>query len=462
MRTTALSEEGKWVEREPEDIPEPAKPKREKRASILPAPVVEDKTPRSDVAEDGILSCCLQSAEICEACRATIPVGHFYHAGNKMIYEEILAVHGEGKPVEIVTLSQHIIDKGLMAKIGGPSKLAELLNFVPTSAHFGYYRDILLQKFKLRSVIAEAVDITTACHSPEEDILEVAKVVVERSTKMISLFQDGQEETMDEAYQKWEEKWHDKAAGKVQSAMPSRWTCMNTTIGGIRPGYTIISGEYSSGKSVFVANILADACIKEGRPGILFSYECPVEDVISRLVCDIGGIQGQHVFLPDRFPPTPAMVKGISQALMKIRTSNLRIIHDPYLSAESICHISRKKRAKEGDLIVGVDYLQKLPVPRNIEKGANQERELATNSDTLQKLSKELNIPMLVLCQNNKDGSSRGSMSIEMDCDDCYRIEGDKGIWVRKNRNGAREFHLPLFLEKGMFRFQEVEDPFPS
>lgn len=458
-----MSEDGQWVDREsPDDIPEPAKPKR---AKLMKPKIVEDMElgmPRSDDGERGILSCCLQTVEIIEACRAQIPPDHFYHAGNKLLYEEILHVHGNSLPVDIVTLSQHLIDRKLLDKVGGPATLAELLNFVPTPAHFPYYRDILADKAKLRAILAEADEIKSACRVCEEDMKEVAQIVTERSSRIISLFQEDEKETMDQVYQKWEEKWQNKASGKVQSAMPSRWSCMNSTIGGIRPGYTIISGEYSSGKSVFVANILADACIKEGRPGILFSYECPVEDVISRLVCDIGGVRGEHVFLPDRFPPQPSTVKAISQALMKIRSSNLKIIHDPYLSADGICHISRKKKAKDGDLIVGVDYLQKLPVPKNIEKGANAERELATNSDTLQKLSKELEIPMLVLCQNNKDGSSRGSMSIEMDCDECFRIEGEKGIWVRKNRNGAREFHMPLFLEKGLFRFQEIESPFPS
>lgn len=450
-----------------EDEPPMSRPRRAETPRLLETnPRVEEleiELPHSNSGEDGVLSAFLQSPSLLAHFRANYSDEYFHNVCNRGFYKELDKMDRDGKTIDVVTVSQWLIDRQMLDKTGGPSRLAELLNFVPTPAHYPYHVGILEEKLKLRQVLAKTDIIREAVRQEGADMQEFCRVVVGECSQIQAVLESKEtEDPMEAAFSRWEERWNDKASGKLESAMPSRWVCLNNTIGGIRPGYTIVSGEYSSGKSVFVANVLVDACINQGRPGILFSYETPVEDVISRMVCDIGGVHGNSVFLPDRFPPTKEVGRAIAHAVMKIRMSKLQIIHKPYMSADEICFIARKKKAKTGDLVVGVDYLQKLPVPKHIEKGANQERELATNSDTLQKLSKELEIPMMVLCQNNKDGSSRGSAAIEMDCDECFRIEGDRGIWVRKNRNGAREFHMPLFLEKGFFRFQQQEEIFPS
>ncbi len=292
---------------------------------------------------------------------------------------------------------------------------------------------------------------------------ELEQTVLESASKVVGLFEDKElDQTLAEQVSLWNDSWEDKINGKIVSGMKTRWDCLNVRMGGLDSGYTLISGEYSSGKSVFLRNIMVDGCITKKRPGLLVNYETSIKQTISGLVCDIGGVRSEVVFRPDYNKPTRDERSNITKALTIISNSMLKIIHEPYLSAEGIGHRARKIKDRHGDVIVGVDYLQKIPRPKWIEKQANQERELAANSDTLQKIAKEMECPMIVALQLNNDGTARGSKSINMDGDTHYRIEGDKGVWVEKFKEGNRFFHLPLHLNGKYLKFEEIDSDFPS
>lgn len=454
-----MSEEGTWIERDgPDDIPEPAKPKR---AKLMKPKIVEEMElgmPRSDVAEEGILSCCLQSSEYCESSRATIPPEHFYHAGNRLIYGEILHVHGEGKPVDIVTMSQHIIDKGIMEKIGGPYRLAELLNFVPTPVHFPYYRDILTDKAKIRSVLTEADEIKSACRTCEEDILEVAKVVVELSTKMISTFQYVEKEKQFEDYlNDTVQFWQDTKDHKIKSSIPSPWKCWNYELGGVKKGYALLMGPRKSGKSSLAKDLALNAALQHGKRTDYYSYEMSEMSIIMRMVADLSGQDSRMIFSPDLFPPEKDQEKKIAAAFSRLARAPLRITHQPGKDVDWISYRSKKWQSE----LVIVDYLQLLPKPGGLDPKAGYEREVSENSRRLQVLCGELDASLFVLGQLNKDGESRWSSGPENDIDLCLRIEAD-GILVKSQRNGPSGMTLPLIFNPGSFKFEEVESPFPS
>lgn len=381
----------------------------------------------------------------------------FRHAVYHSMAEEMFELLEQKETFDHVMLFQHLQDKGLMEKMGGPSFIAEINNFTPTPAHFPYYCEELSQKHLLRQAWQKNSEIRAALVEHHETLQEKGDVILGHLAQVEALFRE-QDKTLSLAEQlvAWQEDWTAKLKHEKSSAMPTRWPELNLRMGGLNDGYTVIGGEYSSGKSVLMRNLLVDACVlKHSRPGMLFNYETSVQDSISGMICDIGGIPSEIVFRPDCSPPLPAHQKSIAHAIEKISNSKLKIIHEPHLSAEGLVSKAKAMRDKEGDLVVAVDYLQKIPRPTHIEKQAPHERELSANSDTIQKLSKEC--PVIMACQLNKQGETRGSTSISMDADISLRIDGDKGIWVQKHKSGARFYHLKMQLDPSKLRFVEKE-----
>lgn len=424
-------------------------------------PQTEEDFPDSLCApetEKAILSCFLsQPRDLIGRFHEIGSLDWFHHSVYRSMAEEMFELLEQKESFDNIMLFQHLSDKGLMEKMGGPSFLAEIANFVPAPSYFSYYCEELSGKHLMRQSWAKVGEMKSALTEHHENLQEKGDIILGHLAAVEVLFRE-QDKTLTLAEQlvMWQEDWQAKLKHEKTSAMTTRWPELNLRMGGLNDGYTVIGGEYSSGKSVLMRNLLVDACIlRHKRPGILFNYETSVSDSISGMVCDIGGIPSEMVFRPDCAPPLPAHEKSISWALEKISNSKLKIVHEPHLSADGLVSRARTMRDKEGDLVVAVDYLQKIPRPNHIEKGSNHERELSSNSDTIQKLSKEC--PVIMACQLNKEGGTRGSEAISMDGDIVLRIENEKGIWVSKHKSGARHYHLPLLLEHSKLRFVQSE-----
>lgn len=436
---------------------------------------VADAVPRSDDAEKGVLSALLQDASnIIHDAAENLPPEAFYHVGNRMIYEELLGL--KDREFDLVVFSQHLIDKGLMGKVGGPAFIAELASFIPTPAHYSYYKGILLEKLSLRKILDGVEEIKQNVLTSQGDINALKEGVIKGMSCIKEAIDSSEvkQPTWEEEVDEWVDDFEAMCAGKKSSGMETQWESWNKRLGGISPGYTIISGQSSSGKSTLLGNIMRWAALEHKRPCLYVSYEMPVRMVISRIAADLADVDGGCLFKPDVMKPSDYQMRKISDAIKMIRSSSLRVVHKPHLSAEGVCHIARKMFIDKGDIVIGIDYLQLIQRPSNIEDKANREREVATNSAVLRTFSKEIDRPVIVLSQLNEDGETRESKSIQMDCDTHIRVDRlkekikgkdgkmhptgkiiDNGLYAEKNRNDEAHFSLPIHLLGRRFRFED-------
>src|SRR4030042_6503669 len=93
----------------------------------------------------------------------------FYHDKHKMIFEAILDLFRKREPIDLLTLSNRLIEKGQLEQIGGRTYLVSLSNAVPTSSHVVNYAEIVQKKATLRNLIRSATEITEMGFNEEED-----------------------------------------------------------------------------------------------------------------------------------------------------------------------------------------------------------------------------------------------------------------------------------------------------
>lgn len=417
---------------------------------------MSEVTPSSDESEKGILSCFFLDRDLLEDAAMSVHPDWFFSPPNKVVYEAMLDMRFNKIPLDLVSINVWFNDHLLMDSVGGPSELAQLYSYVPTPTQYGYYKTVLKDKFLLRRLIQsnnECNDKAYTCPSNE-----IPTLIAQHASTITSYARDSipQRRSMSEIIEDWMENWHETFHGERSSGVSSRWDCFNLKCGGIKPGYTVVSGKRASGKSCLAYNMVADYCIKHNLPGIIKNYEMPVDMTINRLIADIGGVPGEYLFYPDRFKPNDQIMKAIQRARDILAQSKLEIIHDVTMDIESVIDLARRKKANEGDCLLAIDYLQIAPDPKRRKKDQNREQDVAKNSAVCRSASKELAIPIIVLSQLNADGTTRESAAVEQDADDVYRIDSEHGVYIHKQRNGPSGEFLPLFLNGPLFRFQRA------
>ncbi len=415
--------------------------------------------PQSSDAEKGILSCLLQNPQdlIADSIES-IPEESFHHPVNRQLYKEMLSMFSEGRAIDIVTLSQRLIDNGELAKLGGPSFIAELLSFIPTPAHYPEYKSILRDKNILR-LATETANATLGTIHGTQNVDEVAEVIENGLAKVALEIRNRNPrkswaETVDDLSNHWTQRY----LGNEKSAVPSPWPSWDEHLGGIRPGYHLILGLRKTGKSSLVGHKALHLSVIPKRDdrvkSIIFSYETPVDTYVMRLASNLSGVRGECLLTPETHRPNENETRKIARAFERIANAPIEIINATGMNIYQMEAAAKKF----GAYYVGIDYLMLVGwLPDSNQKEGTEGR-IRSNSNAIIAMSRNLNACVDVINHSVKSGDrigeSRWSDQPQSDCDLCVNVDED-GITIKESRNTKSGATLPVFFKGETYSFVE-------
>lgn len=437
-------------------------------------PVFERTLPSDMDAEASVLGgMMLAQFAITEVIEILDKAEHFYRPAHQIIFTAITALFAKGEPVDPITVSNYLLEQGALERAGGASGVHGLVNQTPTAANAQYYAEIVREKSILRALVRAGTTITQigyaggdANESADAAAAELNSVVQVRDDPDSALIGDDLDVMVDELV---DQEKNGKAMG-----VPTGFTDLDALTNGLHPGQMIIvAARPAMGKSTFAVDILRACSIQHGRPAVMFSLEMSRREVQQRVMSaeariGLHHIRGGHMTDSDwtRFAQrTP----DITAAPLTIdATSNQTI-----MQIKSRC---RKLKQRDGLDLVVIDYLQLL-TSGSSRRQENRQQEVSDMSRNVKLMAKELEVPVIVLCQLNRGPEQRNdkrpmvsdlreSGSLEQDADlvillhreDAYDREssraGEVDLIVGKHRNGptanitvAAQLHYSRFVD---------------
>ncbi|MEM9479901.1 MAG: replicative DNA helicase [Verrucomicrobiota bacterium] len=385
--------------------------------------------PSSPDAEKGVLSALLQSPEnlIMDAVE-TLKSEAFYVPAHKLLYETIIRLPDEGQPVDPVTLQEALIRKKLMEKVGGPVAVSELLTFVPDASHFEFYRDIVLEKALLRKIILTCTAGIKEAYEGEDEPRSVLD-------KVESKILDVGDDEIDTKRQEPLETTVLRALGRIDEIFEGNGQVMGVPFGfrdidkmtnGMHSGQMIIiAGRPGMGKTSLAMNIVEHVAIDQKMPVAVFSLEMSNDELVQRMIFSRAKVDVAKI--RDGRPDVDAHPR-IVDAANELVGSKIFIDDTPGIGILEIKSKARRLK-REGIKLIIVDYLQLVKCERELlTKNSNREQEVAMISREVKGLAKELELPIIILAQLNRQPEQRGggqprlsdlreSGSIEQDAD---------------------------------------------
>jgi replicative DNA helicase len=376
-------------------------PKREDSGSValldVPAP------PHSIEAEQAVLGGLLLDPIAWDSVADVVTEGDFYRPDHRLIFAAIGTLAGEGKPCDVVTVSQHLERTAKLEVAGGLAYLSSVARDTPTAANVRAYAEIVRERSLLRQLIRAGTDIATSVFNNDG---ETARALVDRAEQRVFEIAEG-------SFRKREgaiavrtllpgvidqiDEWHnnpDKLRG-----LPTGFTDFDKLTGGLRPGdLVIVAGRPSMGKTTLAVNMAEYAAVHPGTKAsvAIFSMEMPAEQVITRMLASIGGV------------PLNSLRSGrisdddwvrITGATSQLSEAKIFVDETPALNPTELRARARRVKREHGLDLVVVDYLQLMQVPGTQE---NRATEIAEISRGLKVLAKELQVPVIALSQLNR------------------------------------------------------------
>ena len=246
-------------------------------------PSVAGRVPPHDLdAEAAVLSAMLLSRDAPERVLDILRPEHFYSDANSRIFEAISELSLAGTPVDIVSVASWLRDRERLAQVGGPSYLGQIADATPAIAHIETHAQIVIDKWRLRSVIATCQHIAATGYgdvgADVEAWMEVGltalRTAVDATPTRAPLASPV--EAVHELVSSW-----DRPAPYAPTGLPGLDQIL---CGGLRAGNVIgLAGAAKAGKSAFAGQILYDATGSDVI-GIYASVEMPRPEVWARFI----------------------------------------------------------------------------------------------------------------------------------------------------------------------------------
>lgn len=388
---------------------------------------------------------------------------HFYLPAHSTLYGFLVSEFNASREIELVSLIQRLIDKGILDRVGGPSSIADLYTYAPSTATFRHHIGNLREKFAAREMIRIANETIMSVYDSPDEIPET----LEALERAVMAIRDNDatdkpqtvRQAADAVLGKFEaEIRHDPKAKGIATGFEE----LDAVTNGLHPGeMTVIGARPSVGKTALMMNIAERVCIDNGIPALVFSAEMTTEAITKRLI-----------FSRAKYDLS-SISRGITPNrgdLLRIKRISLEVaeakLHIDDKSGPSINYIRAKARRMKREHNIGLIAIDYLGLIKSVSKQSqfSREREISEISAGVKGMAKDLGIPVILLAQLNREVEKRTSKgeksprprmsdlkdsgSIEADADvigllsrESYQSdEEDTGratLDIVKNRNGA-------------------------
>lgn len=368
----------------------------------------------------------------------------FYLPAHEKIFEVILELFDRHQPVDVLSVSNNLKERGIIKEVGGASYLAELTNQVPTASHVENYAKIVKEKKILRDLIKASSDITEEVFDQPgeiEDLLDsVEQKILAISQKSIPQNLVPIKDELKTAYERIE-KLHKGESGV--RGVPTGFDGLDNLLSGLQKSDLIVLGARPSlGKTSLALDIARHAALKANVPVGFFSLEMSREQVIDRLISaesqvPLWRLRTGRISDDSEF-------EMIQYALDKLSGAPIYIDDSSSPNIMQIRAMSRRLQIEHGLGLIVVDYLQ-LIVPRT--SSDNMVQQVTEISRGLKALARELKVPVLALSQLSRGVEQRDHKQPRLsDLRDSGSIEQDSDVVLfiyRKDRDRT-DINLPI------------------
>ena len=414
--------------------------------------------PQSVEAEQSVLGGLMLDEMAWDRVAEAVAEVDFYRQDHKLIFRVMAKLVGEGRPIDVITLSEELSRIDELETAGGLAYLGELAKNTPSASNISSYANIVRERAILRQLIGVANEISDSAFHTEGR--SSADVLDEAERRVFEIAEARPKEggplpvnpILKKAVERIDQLFN---AGDELTGLTSGFTDLDVKTTGLQNSdLIIVAGRPSMGKTTFAMNIVENAAVIGDAPVLVFSLEMPADQLMMRMLASLGRIDQTRVrtgkLEQDDWPK-------LTGAVNLLKDKPLYIDDTAGISPTEMRTRARRIAREHGKVgLIMIDYLQLMQI-----KGFTEGRtaEISEISRSLKALAKELECPVVALSQLNRsleqrpnkrpvNSDLRESGAIEQDADVImfiYRDEvynedsPDKGkaeIIIGKQRNG--------------------------
>ncbi len=412
--------------------------------------------PHSIEAEQAVVGAMLMNRDAIVTAVETIHADDFYDRRFGAVFEAMVELYTEGKPVDLVTLQERLRERKAPPEVSSVEFLRDLIAGVTTSVNAGQYAAIVYEKAMLRRLIKANEEIADECYAASEPLDTILEETEKKIFELLKNRTSGDftpiRQIALDTLERIEKASRNKSA---ITGIPTGFSDLDYKLSGLQPSdLVLVAARPSMGKTAFVLNIAQHVALRKNYTTAIFSLEMSKEQLVNRLFSMESRVDSQALRTGNL---SDSDWEQLVESVGVIGNSKLIIDDTPGISVSELRSKCRKFKLEFGlDLII-IDYLQLMSGSRR--SSDNRQQEISEISRSLKALAREVGAPVIALSQLSRAVESRNdkrpmlsdlreSGAIEQDADvvmfiyrdDYYNKDTENPniaeIIIAKQRNG--------------------------
>jgi replicative DNA helicase len=390
-------------------------------------------SPQSQEAEQSVLGAILIDKDAIGLVSEVISPKDFYNDINGIIFDGMLSLYEERKPIDILTLSQKLKKIKNGDKVDS-SYLSELVNSVPTAANIEQYADMIKESATKRNLITIGTQIAESAFSEDQEVGEL----LDKAEASVFAISQGHnirgftpiKDSLAESFDRIDEL-HKKGSG--YRGIQSGFTDLDNVLSGMQPSnLLILAARPGQGKTAMVVNMAQNIAVDQKIPVGIFSLEMSQEELVDRLLVGQADVDAWRLKTGKL---SESDFTKLSQAMGQLADAPIFIDDTPGITISEMRTKARRLQLEQGIKLLIIDYLQLADPGRRYD---NRVQEVSIVSQGLKNLARELKIPVLAVSQLSRAVEHRGERKPQLaDLRESGAIEQDADVVMFLYRTDA-------------------------
>ncbi len=360
--------------------------------------------PHSAEAEQSVIGSMLMDREAIISASEIVIASDFYQSQYGIMFECMVELYNEGKPVDLVTLQDRLKEKDVPPEVSSLEVVRDIITTVPTSANVKSYATIVHEKAVLRKLIKVNEEIANTCYAGKEPLEAILAHTEKTVFELLQSRSSGDFVPIRQVALNVLDKI--ESASKNQgtvTGIPTGFIDLDYKTSGMQPSdFVLIAARPSMGKTAFVLNLVDHVAVKQNLPCMVFSLEMSKEQLVNRMLAMESNVDSQKLRTGNLSDADwDAVVEGVGT----IGNSKLIIDDTPGISIMELRSKCRKMKLEYGLSMVIIDYLQLMS--GSGKSGENRQQEISDISRSLKALAREMSAPVIALSQLSRACETR-------------------------------------------------------
>lgn len=364
---------------------------------------VGDRLPPQNIeAEESILGGILIDPEAINRVADQLTSESFSLEAHKIIYRATSTLHSQGKPTDLLTVMAWLADHKLLDKIGGQSKLVQLVDRTVSAVNIDQYAKLIVDKYLRRKLIHVGHEITQLGYDTAK---ELPIILDEAEEKVFGITQERPQQGLVSISETLIHTFQELEIRNQELTLPGL-SCdfydLDAMTGGFqRSDLIIVAGRPSMGKTSFSISIAQNIAGKHRLPIAVFSLEMSKEQLVQRMLSSEAEIESNRLrsgrISQNEWDP-------LNRALGVLTELPIYIDDSANITVTEMKSQARRLQAEIGSELglILIDYLQLME-----GGGDNRVQELSKITRSLKGLARELNVPVIALSQLSRGVEAR-------------------------------------------------------